>query len=96
MERKPERTFQRETYYTADNQKPYDNIHRVRDPLRILADLSIDSDPTQKFPTDGQVENSTNTNRSKEANEGSMRKIFDLVDLLPHDQNYWHSANQKN
>lgn len=96
MERKLQRTFQRETYYTADNQKPYDNIHRIIDPLRILADLSIDSDLTQKFPTNGQVENSTNTNRSKEANEGGMRKVFNLVDLLPHDQNYGHSASQKN
>lgn len=57
--------------------------------------MTIDRDLEQEFPTDRQVECSSNANWPEETNKSRLKLVLNLVDILVHRKDDWDSAHKK-
>ena len=83
------------THNAANHQEPDNHINSFCYLLCILPHFTVDGDLAQEFPTDGQVEHSSNADGTEETNKGSLELMFNLMDIRVHREDDRQSTNKK-
>lgn len=87
----------RGTYDTTDNQEPDHDINCFSNFDRILAGFAINEHILgQELSANAEIENSSDSHRPEESNEGCLRELVDLVDSLMHCENDRQSTKKQN
>lgn len=83
-------------YNTAYCQKPYDNEHDLRQSFCVISNYAVLLDATEKLAANVQVEHCTNADRAKKADNESLARLLDLMNLFVHSEDDWKSAKKQN
>lgn len=84
------------THNAANHQEPYYDPYCVHDLLRVFPHFAVHLDLLEEFPANREVEDGTDTDWPKEADECSLRDEFNLMDVPVHRKYDWHPADQEN